>query len=341
MGVAYGYGGLISVPPKPISGHGVPPPSFKAILGQAYFDLDTTPPTEYVYNGQTWVTAGANPATTTTYGTVLLTDNSEPVATKVYADNLAIAGAPAWSETVSGIGQLATTAEAIAGVNDNVAITPLKLAQAIAAGGPASFTNVTISGTLDVGGLTTLSASAVIDTAGTALNLASDADTAAVNIGTGAAARTITIGNVTGATAVAVNTGTGHFTVTTTGSGDIILNSDDTMLLDADGVLELNSSAGAIGIGNDADAQAINIGTGAAARTITLGNSTGATAISLNVGTGALNLGTNAIAHSITIGNVTGATALILSVGTGNFVLDGVAGSTYGIGASTTTGTIT
>src|SRR3990170_8138337 len=109
--------------------------------------------------------------------------------------------------------------------------------------------------------------------AGTALNLASDADTAAVNLGTGAAARTITIGNVTAGTAVAVNTGTGHFTVTTTGAGDIILNSDDTMLLDADGVLELNSSAGAISIGNDADAQAINVGTGAAARTITLGNS--------------------------------------------------------------------
>ena len=62
-----------------------------------------------------------------------------------------------------------------------------------------------------------------------------------------------------------------------TGTGDITLNSDDTLLLDADGVLELNSSAGAISIGNDAVAQAINIGTGAAARTITVGNTTGAT----------------------------------------------------------------
>ena len=49
-----------------------------------------------------------------------MTDNNEPVATKLYADNLAIAGAPAWSETVSGIGQLATTAEAIAGTDDVV-----------------------------------------------------------------------------------------------------------------------------------------------------------------------------------------------------------------------------
>ena len=82
MGMAVGIGGLISVPPKPISGHGVPPATFKAQLGQAYFDLDTVPPTEYIFNGQTWTTAGANPATTTTYGTVLLTDNNEPVATK-------------------------------------------------------------------------------------------------------------------------------------------------------------------------------------------------------------------------------------------------------------------
>jgi hypothetical protein len=52
-------------------------------------------------------------ATTLIEGVVLITDNSSPVATKLYADNLAIAGAPAWSETVSGIGQLATTAEAV------------------------------------------------------------------------------------------------------------------------------------------------------------------------------------------------------------------------------------
>lgn len=293
------------------------------------------------------------------------------VATKSYADALAIAGAPAWSETVSGIGQLSTNAEATTGTDDNTAMTPLKVKAAIAAGfpvtgGAGSFT------TLAASGLSSLSGSATILTAGTALNLASDADTAAVNIGTGAAARTITVGNVSGATAVVVNTGTGHFTVTTTGSGDIILNSDDTMLLDADGVLELNSSAGVIGIGNDADAQNINIGTGAAQRVITIGNSTsatqlvlnsgtaginiganavaqnitigndtGATALAFDAGTGGITVGTNAIAHLITIGNVTGATGVAINVGTGNFALNGVAGSTYAVGAATTTGTIT
>src|SRR5690606_23988925 len=78
----------------------------------------------------------------------------------------------------------------------------------------------------------------------------------------------------------------GPISLSSTGSSDIIIDSDDTLLLDADGVLELNSSAGAISIGNDANAQAINIGTGAAARTITIGNTTGSTDLDLRCGTG-------------------------------------------------------
>ena len=309
-------------------------------------------------------------ATTLIEGVVLLTDNNSPVATKFYVDSIAIAGAPAWSETVSGIGQLSTNAEAIGGTNDTTAMTPLKVAAALVAslpitGAAGSFT------TLAASGLASLSGSATITTGATALNLASDASTGAVNVGTGAGARVITIGNVTGATAVAINTGTGHFTVTTTGAGDIILNSDDTLLLDADGVLELNSSAGVISIGNDADAQNINLGTGASERIITIGNSTTATQVVINSGTAGVNIGANAIAQTVTIGNQTGASAVVIDagtgpinigttiakvitignktgvsgtaidIGTGNFVLDGVTNSTYGIGASTTTGTIT
>jgi hypothetical protein len=45
-------------------------------------------------------------------------------------------------------------------------------------------------------------------------------------------------------------------------------------------------------------------------------------------------------AATTSIGSVTGASGITLRVGTGNFSLDGVAGSTYSIGASTTTGTI-
>lgn len=177
-------------------------------------------------------------------------------------------------------------------------------------------------------GLLTANASATILTAGTALNLGSDNSGDAVNLGVGtvaraigigssAAAHVVTIGSTTGAAQVVINSGTAGIQMASTGAGDITIDSDDTLLLDADGVLELNSSAGIIGIGNDADAFAINIGTGAAARTITVGNGTGATSLVLDCGTGALNIGTNAIAHTTTIGNGTGASSVVIDCGTG------------------------
>ncbi len=58
-------------------------------------------------------------------------------------------------------------------------------------------------------------------------------------------------------------------------------------------------------------------------------------------GTSAISLGADAAAKAISMGSTTGATSIVQRVGTGNFSLDGVAGSTYTIGASTTTGTIT
>jgi hypothetical protein len=51
-----------------------------------------------------------------TDGTLAGADNTTvttALACKTYADNLAIAGSPAWSESVSGIGQLSTNAEAL------------------------------------------------------------------------------------------------------------------------------------------------------------------------------------------------------------------------------------
>lgn len=158
MPLVSAIGGLVSVPQGAIRGNGAPPDSLKGELGQSFYDMSTSPPTEYVYNGQTWTTAGANPATTDTYGTVLLTDNSEPVATKAYADALAIAGAPVSTETVAGIGQLATDAEAVAGTPSTgllaLFVTPSNLTPVFAAppaiGGttPASaaFTSVQATG---------------------------------------------------------------------------------------------------------------------------------------------------------------------------------------------------
>lgn len=54
MPLAYGIGGLISVPQGPVTGFGPPPASFIGQLGQEYFDKSQTPPVLYIFNGQTW-----------------------------------------------------------------------------------------------------------------------------------------------------------------------------------------------------------------------------------------------------------------------------------------------
>lgn len=72
---------------------------------------------------------------------------------------------------------------------------------------------------------------------------------------------------------------------------DAVVDATGAVTIDAAGVLELNSSAGVISIGNDAIAQNINIGT-AGVRDITIGNLGGATGLDLLAGTGDLTLTT-------------------------------------------------
>ena len=312
---------------------------------------DTFTPDWYIYDGSDWTNWTPGAATTTTFGSVELSDDIATdypstdvptvTATKDYVDSVAIAGAPAWSETVSGIGQLSTTAEAQAGTNDTTAMTPAKVVDLLE-------TPPAIGGTTPgAGSFTTLGATGAVDfdaggsweSGGAAIDIGADASTDAINVGTGAAARTITVGNTSGATAIALTSGTGHITLTSTGTGDIILDSDDTMLLDSDGVLELNSSGGVISIGNDDIDQNINLGTDGE-RVITIGSNNGAAQTDIEAGSGGINIGTAASAQSVSIGNTTGATAIAMLVGTGNFSLDGATATTYTVGASTTTGTI-
>jgi hypothetical protein len=66
------------------------------------------------------------------------------------------------------------------------------------------------------------------------------------------------------------------------------------------------------------------------------------TNINTGTSTGSVNIANGTTGGNIiSIGNPIGATGITQRVGTGNFSLDGVAGSIYTIGASTTTGTIT
>jgi len=179
----------------------------------------------------------------------------------------------------------------------------------------------------------------VIVTSGTGLfALSADAAATTVNIATGAAVKTTTLGS----------TNTTSTTTVRSGTGGTLITSTDEVLIDCAGVLELNSSAGVIGIGNDAVAQNINIGTGAAARVVTIGNVTGASQVVLNSGTagvainttgagdvvvtsadtvlidgagvvelnssaGAISIGNDAVAQAINVG--TGAAARTITVG--------------------------
>jgi hypothetical protein len=178
------------------------------------------------------------------------------------------------------------------------------------------------SGSINLDALTGVG---INSTAG-AINIGDNGNAEPINIGTGAAARVITVGNNVGATGINLVAGTGNITAASGG----------TLLLDSVGVLELNSSAGIIGIGNDAVAQNINVGTGAAARTITLGNVSGGTSVVVNVGTGALNLGTSATAHATNVGSTTAGATLILNTPTGTNVAaaNGLSVTTAGRGLS-------
>jgi hypothetical protein len=101
------------------------------------------------------------------------------------------------------------------------------------------------------------------------------------------------------------------------------LNSWNNQILDANVTL----NGGTCSIGTDATSGAINIGTGAAARTVTIGNNVGASSVVVDCGTGALNLGANAIARTTTLGCTTGAGVLALKYGTGDFTLASATGT--------------
>lgn len=183
----------------------------------------------------------------------------------------------------------------------------------------------------------------VINSSASTIDIGNDAVAQNINLGTGIAARVITIGNATGATSIVVNSGTGNALFATNatdhstqvgstngvsattlqgGTGALNVTGGGDVLIDGVGVLELNSSGGIIGIGNDAVAQNINLGTGGAARTITIGNATGATSVIVNSGTGAAQFGANATQHSTVLGTQTGASATTVQSGTAGIIIN-------------------
>lgn len=157
---------FVETTPIPIQGQRAPTSSDTNYpVGQPWVFDDVY----YIHVGAgSWQAGGNDPATTSVYGTVILTDNSEPVATKVYVDAqiaaVVVGAVPAATETTAGIAEIATQAETNTGTDDARIVSPLKLK-----------TNLTtppaIGGTTpNTGAFTTLTATAV----GAAIALTSD-----------------------------------------------------------------------------------------------------------------------------------------------------------------------
>ncbi len=199
---------------------------------------------------------------------------------------------------------------------------------------------ITIGGTAQTGTMTLGSSSGtntlnIANGAGaTTLNLANAQAAGSVNVGTGMTTGTISIGGTAQTGTITLGSSSGLNTLAiANGTGSTTLNLANTQ------------TAGAVSIGAGMTTGTISIGgTGAQTGTVSLAPGTGAQTVNIASGdTGAktIHIGDGAAANIITLGTTNGAASLAERVGTGNFTLDGVAGSTYTVGASTTTGTIT
>lgn len=166
------------------------------------------------------------------------------------------------------------------------------------------------SGTLDVTSAGALDVDAVgqlqINSSTSTIDIGNDAVNQDINLGT-AGNRKVTIGAAGGTSEVEINAGSGsvdinsdgvvtingtgnsNFTIDT-GNLDLQTTTSGSVLIDGVAGVEINSTNGALEIGNDANAFGINIGTGPAARTITIGNGTGATAVDIQTGSGGIDI---------------------------------------------------
>lgn len=87
MPLAYGIGGLISVPQGAVKGKGVPPASFKGDLGQIYIDTTASDAEAvYIYDGNSWVQSQVTLSTDDTFANASNETTSSSLAIKNYVD---------------------------------------------------------------------------------------------------------------------------------------------------------------------------------------------------------------------------------------------------------------
>src|SRR5271154_3607846 len=193
-----------------------------------------------------WSSPEGQPASNTNLGVVYLATTAQteagtaPSAQYVssandvfaYGQSLVLAGANIAQTTVTGITNLATNAQAVAGTATvpgvtALAVQPSNLA-AVFAAPPATGGTTPAAAVFTTLGFTTATGTAggTWASGGTAISIGADATTDTINIGTGAAARTIhigdstqanliTIGSATGGASLTLKAGTGNFVLTT------------------------------------------------------------------------------------------------------------------------------
>lgn len=265
----------VDVLPTPIIAQRAPSTSDNDYAkGQAWIDESVSPAILYFHiGGGDWNSNELTLSTDATFAGALDTTASSSLAIKTYVDGVAVAGAPVATESVQGIGELATDAEAVAGTASTalkaLLVTPSNLSAVFAApsaiGGttPAAgtFTALTADGTGAVS-LTGNAASTLTNTAG---DLTVDAQAGSLVLDSGeAAADAVRVVASNAAGGIDIDAGTGGITV----------DSGDAISLDGAAASNFTTSAGDISI--IASAASVNI-TGAenAADAIVLNASAG------------------------------------------------------------------
>lgn len=104
------------------------------------------------------------------------------------------------------------------------------------------------------------------------VNFPADAGTATVNIAP-AGVKTLTLGSTAGASATSLLCGSGAMNITST-----------------NGTMNISSGTGSLNISNNANATTVNLGTGAASKTVTIGSTNTTSTLNLQSGSGGINI---------------------------------------------------
>jgi hypothetical protein len=179
------------------------------------------------------------------------------------------------------------------------------------------------------------------DAANNAVNIATNSSTGTVSVATGSSTQTVSIAN--GAGAKTLNLGSTNTTSATninSGSGAVNINDANSQTTN----INSSSSAGTVNVGAGTGAnQSINIGNGAAVKTVALGSTNSTSTTNINSGSGAVNINNgNSQTTNINTGTNTGAVNIAnaaastgtVNIGTSNTEI--VSGNAVGIGISPT-----